>query len=260
VDNTRKVITLLSDFGEFYPASMKGVIMDIAPDSVLVDITHAVPPQDIVAGAFALQAVAPYFPQGTVHLAVVDPGVGTRRACMVASAGGHVLVGPDNGLLLPAARALAGNGMFDVFRIDNWDRLYAGLHPTFHGRDVFAPAAAHLALDDGVVELSQHPGYADLDFGEPLEVDAGFKLQILYIDYFGNLVTNAPGDWVEKHLRPGHTVKVDGIDATFELNYADAADLAAILGSHGYLEFAVRHGNASRMLGKSRGDSVTLKL
>ncbi len=135
-----KIITLLTDFGSFYPAQMKGVILSklAGAEVTFVDITHDIPPQDVRAGAFALLSSARYFPAGTIHIAVVDPGVGTARAGLVVESGGQLFVGPDNGLLLPAAKSL---GEPQAYRIAS----SAGASPTFHGRDVFAPAAALLA-------------------------------------------------------------------------------------------------------------------
>jgi len=149
-----KIITLLTDFGSFYPAQMKGVILsrlaDKARDITFVDIAHDIPPQDVRAGAFALLSTARYFPSGTIHICVVDPGVGTDRLGLVMESGGQIFVGPDNGLLLPAARSLGTPGNFPLaYRIAICNgALGFGLGPisdTFHGRDVFAPVAALLA-------------------------------------------------------------------------------------------------------------------
>ena len=260
MSNLRPIITLLTDFGEMYPAAMKGVILGIAPESIIVDVSHSIPPHDIVAGALALQAAVPYFPKGTVHIAVVDPGVGTARNCMVLWSNEHALIGPDNGLLLPAARRLASDGVFDVYRIENWYSLFKVVHPTFHGRDVFAPAAAHIALNDGIVKLSHHPGYIDLEFGEPNEIDGEFELDVIYVDSFGNLVTNASREWIEEHLKAGQAMEIDGHDIAFALKYDDADDMAVLPGSHGYLEVAVKNGNAARRLGVSRGDKIRFGL
>lgn len=256
----RPIITLLSDFGDLYPAAMKGVILGIAPNAVLVDITHSIPPQDVTAGALALQAAAPCFPRGTVHLAVVDPGVGTARACLAVRSGGHWLVGPDNGLLLPAARRLAAGGVPEILRIENWNRLSPQVSPTFHGRDVFAPVAAHIALDDGVVRLAPHPGFVDLDFGAPREAGGGFELRVIYVDSFGNLVTNAAESWVGVHLHPDRTLKVEGQAATLVSNYAAAPRLLALVGSHGYLEFAESGSSAALRLCKGTGDALRIEL
>ncbi|MDP2765996.1 MAG: SAM-dependent chlorinase/fluorinase, partial [Candidatus Methanoperedens sp.] len=138
------VITLLSDFGDVYPASMKGVILSINPAANIVDISHSVSPHDIRAGAFILMITARYFPSNTVHIAVVDPGVGTKRRALAIRAesesGIHYLIGPDNGLLIPAAKSL---GDFKVYEITNTNLFQKNISSTFHGRDIFAPVGAH---------------------------------------------------------------------------------------------------------------------
>src|SRR5439155_8287848 len=174
-----------------YAGAMKGVVLSLAPDAVLVDISHDVPARDVQAGAFALAQAAPLFPPGTIHVAVVDPGVGGARADLVVAAGGAFFVGPDNGLL-----ALAAPAPRRAWRIENPAYRRAPVSPTFHGRDVFAPtagrlAAGWLAVDAGpaVDDIAGLPG-GGLSTG-PL--GAGAEGEIVHIDSFGNLFTSFSG-------------------------------------------------------------------
>ncbi|HEX7627299.1 MAG TPA: SAM-dependent chlorinase/fluorinase, partial [Candidatus Methanoperedens sp.] len=161
------VITLLSDFGDVYPASMKGVILGIDPGANIVDITHSIPRHDIRAGAFILMTCAKYFPSGTIHIAVVDPGVGTKRraiAIQTISHDGeiHYFIGPDNGLLIPAAKSI---GIIEVYEISNTNLFGKNISCTFHGRDIFAPVGAHISKGSRIEDVGGHIlDYKDLDF------------------------------------------------------------------------------------------------
>lgn len=245
------MITLLTDFGtaDGYVGEMKGVLAARAPGVPIIDIAHDVIPQDVDAARLALARFWRRFPEGTVHLVVVDPGVGGDRAAIAVASAGRMLVGPDNGvlspaLLLPAARAV---------RLEVPDAAA----PTFHGRDVFAPAAAALAR-----------GAALEDLGEPLTdprirrtpeprrlADGGIEGEIITIDRFGNCVTNllAPrgGDCsaAERGLGPVRRTYADVPSGT----------AVALVGSSGLLEIAVRDGSAAATLGLRRGDRVTLR-
>ena len=167
-----RVVTLLTDFGAGspYPAAMKGVIVSLAPDALIVDLTHEIAPQNVQEGAFVLWSVVREFPEGTVHCAVVDPGVGTERRGLVLRAGGQLLVGPDNGLLVPAARALDEGdegGEPQAFVLANERYMRKRVSYTFHGRDVFAPVAAHLAR-----------GVPPEAIGEPIPFEACVGLEV----------------------------------------------------------------------------------
>lgn len=202
------VCTLLTDFGrgDYYVAALTGVIATRAPGTRTVDITHEVAPGDVEGGAWLLAAAAPWFPPGTVHLVVVDPGVGSDRRILAASAGGHRFVGPDNGLLLPAVEAAAERAgeppeLRAAERPDLW---LDGPGSTFHGRDRFAPTAAALLAGEPLSELG--PPLADpvrLDFPHPTREEladgAGEILRgrIAHIDRFGNLITDLPAPWLE---------------------------------------------------------------
>lgn len=250
------MITLATDFGEPYPAAMKGVIAR-RTDAAVTDIAHELPRQDVHAAAFWLRFVLPEFPPA-VHCVVVDPGVGTDRKTLVVRAGGHALVGPDNGVLLPPARALAGGGDIEVFEV----RVSDPESNTFHGRDVFAPVAADchevgVAECDRLPALSRTREYESLSFPEPTERDDGIDGEVLVVDGFGNVVTNVPGDVLDGRDR----VRVNGEQTPVEPSYAhvDTGSQLVTVGSHENVEFAVNQGRGDEAFGLSSGDSVELR-
>jgi len=265
------MITLSSDFGWPYPASMKGVILQ-ETDARLVDVSHEFPRQDVRATGFWLREVLPYFPPA-VHLVVVDPGVGTDRAALAVRAGEHALVGPDNGVLLPAARALA-DGPLAVFEVTYDDpgpegRTENGRWPpvaessTFHGRDVFAPAAARVHAS-GVGGFEDQPGfvpaegYEDLRLPEPTVKSDGAVGEAITIDGFGNVITNIPGDVLADRL--GSHVKANGVWASARRAYAEVepGHRVVTVGSHGNVELAVNQGRGDETFGVDAGGRVRL--
>jgi S-adenosyl-L-methionine hydrolase (adenosine-forming) len=246
----RPVITLLTDFGtaDGYVAEVKGVLCTAAPDVNIVDLSHDIPPQDV---EYARLAVARYwrrFPTGTVHIVVVDPGVGSARVPLAVASEGRFLVGPDNGVLSPSLLA-AGSRTVAL-------RVPASAAPTFHGRDVFAPAAASLALGtpiDALGAVFQDPVVRRTPEARR-GADGSVIGEVIAIDRFGNAITNliAPrGGWIESAGR------------TFPIlrTYADAevGDLMALVGSSGFVEVARRDGSAAQSLGLVRGAVVTLR-
>ncbi|MCL7413838.1 MAG: S-adenosyl-l-methionine hydroxide adenosyltransferase family protein [ANME-2 cluster archaeon] len=256
------VISMLSDFGHLYPAQMKAVILRINPAAVLVDISHQIPAQDIRAGAFALMISAPHFPEGTVHLAVVDPGVGTSRRALVVQAGAHFFVGPDNGLLIPAA-CRAGQ-YFTVREITNPD-LTLEPSSTFHGRDIFAPVAAHLSLEMDVKEVGDEiKDFVEMDFGAPEVIDGNVRGQVVYVDSFGNAITNIPATIMFEWFEYGDVLELCGVNMPFVKTYGSVQKSMPLLvvGSHGFLEISVHSGSAAKLLGLvvgSRVDIVSLQ-
>ena len=256
------MITLASDFGTPYPAAMKGVILSEC-DARLVDVGHDFPRQDVRASAFWLSEVLPEFPPA-VHLVVVDPGVGTDRSALVVRAGDHALVGPDNGVLLPAARRLAsgGDGDYDT-DIDAYElEIENPRSSTFHGRDVFAPGAAavHEAGIDRLPELdgvSPADDVVDLTFPDPDVGDDGASGEVLVVDDFGNVVTNVSGEVLDGRKR----VTVDDIEVPVVRSYAHAGigEAVATVGSHDNVEFAVNRGRGDETFGLSAGDSVRIE-
>jgi S-adenosylmethionine hydrolase len=251
------MITLSSDFGSPYPAAMKGVIASRC-DARLIDVSHDFPRQDVRTAAFWLREVLPYFPPA-VHLVVVDPGVGTDRDAVAIRAGDHALVGPDNGVLLPAARRLAGTDP-EFFEITYDDPASV----TFHGRDVFAPAAAevHGVGVDRIEELSMLVPDVDpvnLTFPEPDIGEAGASGEILVVDGFGNAITNVPGEILGGRF--GGTVAVDGDSAPVEPTYAAVTPGKHLVtvGSHGNVELAVNQGRGEDAFGVETGDAVRIE-
>ena len=247
------MITLTSDFGSPYPASMKGVILDVC-DARIVDIAHDFPRQDVRTAAFWLREVLPYYPSA-VHCAVIDPGVGTDRAALVVRAGDHALVGPDNGLLLPAARSLA-----DAVEVFEWKYDDPGSE-TFHGRDVFAPAAAavHETGVDAIESFDRATpieDYIDLSFPDPEVREKEASGEVLVIDGFGNAITN-----ISALDGLGESVMVNGDAVPVERSYAarEAGTRLVTVGSHGNIELAVNQGRGDDAFSVGVGDDVRLE-
>ena len=252
------VISLTTDFGtrDTYVAEMKAAILSITRDVHVVDITHEIPPQDVLAGALALEAAAPWFPPATIHVAVVDPGVGTARRGLAVTAGGRTFVGPDNGLFTPF---LAGAG-WRAFELTAAE--YRGPHVsrTFHGRDVFAPAAAHLA--GGLEPHRLGPAVTDpvrLTWPEVLVAEGKIGGAVLHIDRFGNLVTSIPGEALTS-LGPEITVRVAGKTLPLVRTYGELkrGNPGALVGSGNRLEIAVNAGSAAKTLRAGRGTPVVV--
>ena len=251
------VVTFTTDFGatDGYAGAMKGVVLSLAPDAVLVDITHEVPRHDIGAGALALVQAAPFFPPGTVHVAVVDPGVGGERADLVVEAGGRTFVGPDNGILSWAARPPR-----QAFRIDNPRFRRAPPSPTFHGRDVFAVAAGRLAGGDAAEDAG--PAFAAM-FELPALDDGPLTTEsqgtVVHVDGFGNLLTSLSGGVAEGRW------SFDCAGQSFPLSggrtFADVMPGTLVLyqGSSGRLEIALRDGSAADLTGARAGTHFALR-
>lgn len=255
----RRVITLVTDFGtrDGYVGEMKGVLLEGAPEARMVDVTHHVPPGDVRAGARVLARIWTRFPPDTVHLAVVDPGVGSERRAVAARIGGRWLVGPDNGLLTLAAR----DGVEDARSLDP-DRI--GLEPfsdTFHGRDLFAPAAARLAAggDPGELGPALDPdGLVRLELEAPRRRGESILGTVVHVDRFGNLVTDVPSEWLpEDPVAEIGEHRVRGLAGSFAA--VDRGEPVLIRGSAGTLEVCVREGRASETLGAGRGAEVVVR-
>ena len=256
------IVTLTTDFGlrDAYVAEMKGVMLGIAEAArrplALVDVTHDVERHDITEGALALEAAAPCFPAGTVHLAVVDPGVGTARRGLALAAGGHVFIGPDNGLFTPFLE----DGEWRAFELVEADYRLPNVSRTFHGRDVFAPAAAHVA--SGVDPARLGPPLADpvrLAWPEVRAVAGAVAGAVVHADRFGNLITSIHA----RTLAPVNTdlvIRVGGREVPLVGTYGDLSvgRPGALIGSSGRLEIAVREGSAATLLRARRGTSVVV--
>jgi S-adenosyl-L-methionine hydrolase (adenosine-forming) len=252
------LITLTTDFGLADPwvAIMKGVIATRAPGVPVVDVSHGIPPQDVLAGALVLRHAAPWFPPGTVHVAVVDPGVGSERRALCIETATALLVGPDNGLLSLAAPPAA---VRRTVELREERHLASPRSATFHGRDVFAPVAAALATGVDVDALG--PRIDDpvrLSLPDPLREGRQLRGQVIYVDHFGNLVTNLPGD-----AFPHADVSISIGDARIRgvaVSYAAAArgSLVAVVNSWNLIEIAVRDGSARERLGAVVGAAVSV--
>jgi S-adenosylmethionine hydrolase len=256
-------ITLLTDFGtkDGYVAQMKGVISSIT-EARVIDISHEVSPQNVREGAFILWTTAPFFPVGTVHVAVVDPGVGTQRKGLVIATKKQVLVGPDNGLLLPTAHLL---GDFTVYEITNPKYMIHPLSRTFHGRDIFAPVAAYIARGvafQDIGTITTH--YVDLQFTMGEHRGDCLVGKILYIDRFGNLITNIPEEILPKETA-GRTISLVAGDRRWEhlpfalaYGYVEPGNVLLTIGSNHFLEISVNKGSAAQTLGLKEDDTVEL--
>ncbi|WP_174590045.1 SAM hydrolase/SAM-dependent halogenase family protein [Methanocella conradii] len=251
------IITLTTDFGDVYPAIMKGVILSIHPGAKLVDISHSVRPGDVRGGAFILRFASGHFSPGSVHLAVVDPSVGGRRRAIVIKGEKYSFVGPDNGLLMPAARA---QGAYRVYEISDLSFYARKVSPVFHGRDVFAPAAAFLSKGHEIPCLREITDPVDLDFGVPELKDDKVVGKVIYVDGFGNVITNIGGEALSGLLHLGMAPKVNDVEMPFVRAYCDAPrrTLVLLVGSHGMAEIACNGDSASTLMGLGAGDMVTI--
>ena len=255
------IITLTTDFGlrDAFVGVMKGVILGICREALMVDLAHEVAPQDVLEGALALESAWRFFPPGSIHLAVIDPGVGSARRALALAAGGQYFVGPDNGLF---TFALA-SGEWSAVSIEAPAYRLPAVSQTFHGRDVFAPAAAHLASGIALERLG--PRISDpvrLALPGCRAEDGGVIGEVIGSDRFGNLVTSVPADRVmDLAARGGVTVELGGRNLGAPVAcYADgpAGVPTPIIGSSGRLEVFVRGGSAAVVLRLPRGVPVKL--
>lgn len=266
------IITLTTDFGlaDPYVASMKGVILSINPDATIVDISHSIHPQRIEQGAFVLASAWPYFPSGAIHIAVVDPGVGTQRRAIALATPAATFVGPDNGILSAAlpdeTRQAASQGRAPVplppataaHLLTNHRFHRTPVSPTFHGRDIFAPVAAHLSLGTSLDELGPSTSQIVVlpPFRATRQPDGALVGRVIHIDRFGNLVTDVRAE----QLPPSPLVveirmrRIQGLSDT----YGSGAGLLALIGSTGFLEVALRQGDAARELAADLGEPVVV--
>jgi S-adenosylmethionine hydrolase len=245
-----RLITLLSDFGtvDGYVAEMKAVLKSLAPEAELVDITHDIPPQDINRARLTVSRYWRRFPAGTIHLVVVDPGVGTARAALAVEADGRFLVGPDNGVLSPAFRVEGTQAV----KLD----VPGGASPTFHGRDVFAPAAARIARGEflDIIGRRVRPSVI-MHTPTPLKIGDVQSGEIIAIDRFGNAITNFESV-------DGATVHAAGMSVPVVRTFSEVhpGEVCALIGSAGLLEIAVRDGSAATTLGLAVGDPVESRI
>jgi S-adenosylmethionine hydrolase len=259
---TSPLLTLLTDFGlqDIYVGVMKGVIAQIAPAVRVIDLTHQIPPHNVAAARFNLMAAYSYFPTGTVHVAVVDPGVGGGRRAIALQLIDGFLIGPDNGLF---PDLLEQHPILKAVELTN--RAYwrtPNPSHTFHGRDIFAPVGAHLANGVAIEELGvaiEPDSLVCLPLGEWSQKDGIITGCIQYIDHFGNLVTNVPGKVVQGKqwsARFGRTM----VPGSRSYSDCEIGSLLALVGSHGWIEIAVNSGSAWSKLRMNWGDPVQVML
>ncbi len=244
-----KIVTMLSDFGikDQYVASMRGVILGINPNLRVVDITHQIPKYNIRNASFVLAQSATYFPRGTVHMAIVDPGVGTKRLPIIVKTKNYHFVGPDNGLLAAAAES---DKVVSIHKIENRKYMRQVVTSTFHGRDLFAPVAAHLASGVKIQKFgSRLEDFMRIEQMAPVYEDSRVRGEVTAIDSFGNVVTNIPGNEIAKKIKQGERILVkfarSELNVPFLQTYGDVRDgeILAIVGSSTFLEFGINRGN-----------------
>lgn len=244
------IITLTTDIGWEYAAQMKGVISSINPSAKIVDVSHEVQPQNVMEGAFILYSIVPYF-KDAIHVGVVDPGVGTERRAIAIKCKNAWFVGPDNGLFYPAAEK---SGIEKIYAL----KIKKGVSNVFHGRDVFSPAAAMLSL-------GMEPEWEEVDeivkmkFPEPEFKDGKICGKVLFIDKFGNIITNISlrGE-DELKLKIGNKEMKVKIYPSY--GYANEGEIIGVVSSSSFLEIAARNGNAASLLGVKAGDAIEIFL
>ena len=255
------VLSITTDFGNTngFVGVMKGVIYGIAPDVKIVDISQLISPQDVLEGAYTMWRAVPFFPPGSVHVGVVDPGVGTARRPIGARLGDQYFIAPDNGLLTPMILdAEKSGGPVEFVHLDNPRYWLPKVSNTFHGRDIFAPTGAHLAAGVPLSELGTPiSDPIRLDMPRPEKTGDGWLAHVILIDIFGNLATDLPAEALEG--RRDVLVRVRGreIRGIIEsYGHAEVGDLVSVIDSEGYVEVSVVNGDAARALEAETGDVV----
>jgi S-adenosylmethionine hydrolase len=256
------MITITTDFGlkDPYVAEMKGVILSINPKALIVDVTHDVEKFNIRMGAFMLASAAPYFPKGTINIAVIDPGVGTKRRAIIVQTKKGLFVGPDNGVLMLAAQT---QSIEHIYELTNPKYMLPDISNTFHGRDIFAPAAAHLSKGTEPSEFgpeitdATRPTFTAVDHKDGILIG-----EILHVDGFGNLITNLN----QQTILQAKKVKINLHHVSLQLElaktYAQAKpqEPLALIGSHGFLEIALNQANFAEKHRVKAGDRIEVKL
>ena len=263
------IITLLTDFGtqDTYVGVMKGAILSINPFAVVVDVCHYIDPQDLIEAAYLIKSSYKYFPKGTVHIIVVDPGVGGNRSIVAVKLSDHIFLAPDNGVLT----LLMDEGEVEtIIRVENTHYFLNSISQTFHGRDIFAPVGSHISKGVPIEKLGPHLGIQNLirlSIPKPYISDKNELIgMIISIDRFGNCISNINENGLNKFVKNGSA-------KSFEINigktvikrlsrsYTDVGPGCplAIVGSFGYLEIALNCDNAGRQLNVKKGDAITLK-
>ncbi len=258
---------MLTDFGynDHYVAAMKGVILSICPEANIVDITHGVPKFEVRAAAYVLRAAVRYFPPGSIHVAVVDPGVGTSRRGIVIRTRNYILVGPDNGVL---ALAALRDGIKEVRVVENRELTLPRVSPTFHGRDIFAPVAANLARGVPLASVGRLINEIELpSFTEPVVKGKIIEGEVLYVDDFGNVVLNIEEELL-REIGTSYNALLRVVLESTELKlklipsygYAKEGEPLLLINSEGFLELAINKGDAAKTFGLQPGARVRIEL
>lgn len=259
---TLVMITLTTDFGtkDWFVGTMKGVILSIHPQATIVDVTHEISPGDVRAGAFALKAGCKFFPKGTIHVAVVDPGVGSDRQAIAVRTDAHTFIGPDNGVL---SWAVGQEKIKSIRRLDNSRLFLSSVSRTFHGRDIFAPVAGHLEAGVHFDEVGRELKTMERLAWPRVQRRKNELLgQVLYVDRFGNAITNLPAERDLLSGRRAYEVHFEsGIQVQLRECYASVrpGNALCLVGSSGLIEISVNKGSAADMLGLKAGDRVILR-
>jgi len=255
------VLSITTDFGltNGFVGVMKGVIYGIAPDVKIVDLSQLISAQNVLEGAYTMWRAVPFFPPGSVHVGVVDPGVGTKRRPIGAHLGDQYFIAPDNGLLTPLILdAEQNNGIMEFVHLDNPDYWLPKISNTFHGRDIFAPTGAHLAAGVPLSELGTPiTDPVRLDLPRPEKTENGWLAHVTIIDIFGNLTTDLPADALDGNqdvIIRIHDREIDGIIESY--GHREMGDLVAVVDSEDYIEVSVVNGNAKQALNAQTGDIV----
>jgi S-adenosylmethionine hydrolase len=263
------IITLTTDFGieDEYVGVMKGVILSIHPDAIIVDITHHIYPQDLIQAAYTIKASYQYFPSGTIHIVVIDPGVGSKRSILAMEKLGHFFLAPDNGVL---------SLLFDeidigsIVHVKNTRYFLKSISQTFHGRDIFAPVGAHMSKGVNITDLGdliEENQVVRLSIKEPIQSKGELTGQIITIDRFGNLISNINSKYFKDFCNNGTNRSVEiiigekkiiGLSYSYE-NDKDQGPIA-IVGSRGMLEIGINKGNAQKYFMAKKGDIIKLLL
>lgn len=265
-DVAMTLVGLLSDFGlkDSYVAQMKAAILTISPSTTIVDISHSIERYDVRQGMFVLASVAPYFPEESILLAVVDPGVGGSRRPLLLETRRSKFVGPDNGLLSPAAEK---EGVTAAYHLNESKYFADKVSPTFHGRDVFAHAVGHLANDVPAFKMGPRiTDYVRSTISEARLHDDEIHGRVLHIDHFGNVVTDIDFELLESgRIDFGARIRIRASSGDMEMQFCEtysdvsSGQLLATIGSQGFLELAVNQGDAARALGARVGDIILLQ-
>ena len=266
------IITLMTDFGvqDEFVGVMKGVILSINPSVSVVDITHGIDPQDIVQGAHLIPYTYPYFPKETIHIIVVDPGVGSKRKVIAVKKNGHIFLAPDNGIM---TLLLEDGNVEAVVQVENPDYCLHPITHTFHGRDIFAPVSAHLSKGIRLESIGKSldiSSLSRLSIIKPYVSKEGkLRGRIIHVDRFGNIITNLRKHHLEKlrqHAgRQGRgdgirieNIPIDTISESYES--VSSGEFVAVFGSRGFLELAVNCGNASKLLKAEKGEEIGISM